>query len=263
MHNSRRFFHAIGIADDSARLREFAKRSGVSAKRLTELDHDGKFPIGTELSQILHASGIGETELRIRTGHLDLRLLDKISENYALLAELFAPAVAPPEKLNLDYSFSTELGKLYHGDCLDLLRSIESESIDMVFADPPFNLKKLYPSGIDDDLTRDHYLKWCEEWITECCRVLKNGGRFFLWNIPRWNIQLGKIADQYLHFQHWISADLKYSLPISGRLYPSHYSLLYYTKGKTPACFHPDRLPMATCPSCHKEVKDNLPDLSD
>jgi site-specific DNA-methyltransferase (adenine-specific) len=256
MHNHRRFLNALNILDDQKTLRAFAKRSGVSAKRLSEIDADGKFPIGTELGQILEASGITETELRLRTGHLDFCLLDKISENYSALSQLLTRDEHPKELKAVEYSFGTSLGNLYNGDCLDLLRSLESESVDVVFADPPFNLKKLYPSGIDDDLSQDQYLKWCEKWITECCRVLKTGGRFFLWNIPRWNIHLGKIADQYLHFQHWISTDVKYSLPISGRLYPSHYSLLYYTKGRSPNCFHPDRLAMSTCPACHKEIKD-------
>ena len=53
---------------------------------------------------------------------------------------------------------------------------MESDSIDLVFADPPFNLDKLYPSGMDDDLKTHEYLHWCEQWLSECARVLKPGG---------------------------------------------------------------------------------------
>lgn len=60
-----------------------------------------------------------------------------------------------------------------------------------------------------------------------------------------------------LTFRHWISVDIKYTLPIKGRLYPSHYSLLYYCKGEKAAKFHPDRLPMNICPHCVGDLKDD------
>jgi site-specific DNA-methyltransferase (adenine-specific) len=59
-----------------------------------------------------------------------------------------------------------------------------------------------------------------------------------------------------LTFRHWIAVDIKYSLPIASRLYPSHYSLLYFVKGKKPAIFHPDRLPVPCCRHCGGELRD-------
>jgi site-specific DNA-methyltransferase (adenine-specific) len=59
-----------------------------------------------------------------------------------------------------------------------------------------------------------------------------------------------------LTFKHWIAVDMKFSLPIAGRLYPSHYSLLYYCKGDSAKTFHPDRLPMETCPHCYGDLRD-------
>ena len=152
--------------------------------------------------------------------------------------------------------FETELGKLYQGDCVDLLSGIESESVDLVFADPPFNLKKIYPSGIDDNIRSSEYLRWMRVWLDQCARVLRDGGSLFLWNLPRWNIHAATFLDSRLTFRHWISVDIKYTLPISGRLYPSHYSLLYFCKGPKPRVFHPDRLPMPVCPSCYTDLRD-------
>ena len=65
-----------------------------------------------------------------------------------------------------------------------------------------------------------------------------------------------RIFNGRMTFRHWISVDIKYSLPIKGRLYPSHYSLLYYCKGEKPSRFHPDRLPMDICPHCVGDLKD-------
>jgi site-specific DNA-methyltransferase (adenine-specific) len=152
--------------------------------------------------------------------------------------------------------FESTMGKLYQGDCLALMPHVEGDSADLIFADPPFNLKKLYPSHIDDNLKSEQYVGWCEKWIDECIRILKPGGSFFIWNLPKWNTYLAGYLNSRLTFRHWISVDIKYSLPIKGRLYPSHYSLLYYCKGKKANAFHPDRLPMDICPHCLGDLKD-------
>ena len=114
----------------------------------------------------------------------------------------------------------------------------------------------MYPSNIDDNLKNEQYLRWCENWIDECIRLLKPGGSFFIWNLPKWNTHLSGFLNQRLTFRHWIAVDIKYSLPIKGRLYPSHYSLLYYCKGEKPNTFHPDRLSMDICPHCVGDLKD-------
>jgi hypothetical protein len=91
-------------------------------------------------------------------------------------------------------------------------------------------------------------------WLVELVRVLKPGGFLFLWNLPKWSLTLGaRLAAQ---LTHWIAVDMKYSLAISGRLYPSHYSLLYFVKGKKAAIFHPDRLPTPCWRHCGGELRD-------
>ena len=87
-------------------------------------------------------------------------------------------------------------------------------------------------------------------------RVLAPGGSLFSFNIPKWNLALGGHLSESLTFRHWITIDIKYSLPIQGRLYPSHYSLLYFTKGPKPKIFHPDRLPVPCCRHCGGELRD-------
>ena len=76
-------------------------------------------------------------------------------------------------------ALKTKLGKLYQGDCFSLMQHQDSDSVDLIFADPPFNLNKLYPSNIDDNLKTEQYLGWCKNWMDECTRILKPGGSFF------------------------------------------------------------------------------------
>jgi site-specific DNA-methyltransferase (adenine-specific) len=139
---------------------------------------------------------------------------------------------------------------------MDFLSAVEPESVDLVFADPPFNLGKNYSSRINDSLESSQYLEWSRNWLSAAIETLKPGGSLFLWNLPKWNLALGDFLSGKLTFRHWISVDIKYSLPIHGRLYPSHYALLYFIKGKKPSIFHPDRLPVPCCRHCGGELRD-------
>jgi len=133
---------------------------------------------------------------------------------------------------------------------------IKNERIDSVFADPPFNLGKSYGSHVDDQKPERAYIDWCHSWIDESCRVLRPGGALFLYNLPRWNIELGNhLLARGMIFRDWIAVSIKFGLPIPGRLYPAHYSLLYFTKGKS-RVFHNIRTPIRVCRHCGKELKD-------
>lgn len=147
-------------------------------------------------------------------------------------------------------------GALFSADCMEVLPCLKNEVIDTVFADPPFNLGKKYGKNTNDLRKEQDYVSWCKIWLTECVRVLKPGGALFLYNLPKWNIYLGHyLFFLGLHFRHWISLEISACLPIPGRLHPSHYSLLYFSKGK-PKTFRKIRTPIERCRHCGKEIKD-------
>lgn len=249
-------FKALKL-DDNRSLMHFARKTGISVKQLKYYNDARKMPTGNDLEIILKEAGISRVELMLLMGSLSRELKTLIAQNAGPINRFLSlhPEKEPLPK-ELQPVFSTKLGRLFQCDCMDLLHTIENDSVDLVFADPPFNLNKLYPSGINDDLKADQYLSWCEKWLFECIRILKPGGSFFVWNLPKWNSQVSEYLNTLLTFRHWISVDIKYSLPIRGRLYPSHYSLLYYCKGEKPATFQPDRIPMGICPHCHGDLKD-------
>lgn len=151
---------------------------------------------------------------------------------------------------------STQKGILFKGDIQEILPFIKSGSIDTVFADPPFNLSKVYGANVNDSKSDEEYIAWCRAWVGECIRVVKSGGAIFIYNLPKWNIIIGNhLTEAGMMFRHWIAINIKLSLPIPGRLYPSHYSLIYYTKGN-PKTFRKVRTPIETCRHCGKEIKD-------
>jgi site-specific DNA-methyltransferase (adenine-specific) len=146
--------------------------------------------------------------------------------------------------------------QLIHGDCIEVMRQLPADHADLVFCDPPFNLDKQYGADVDDKRPPQDYLAWCERWLAECTRILAPGGALFVYNLPRWNIRLGDfLMDSGLEFRHWIAVEFKASLPIRNKLYPAHYSLLYFTKGK-PKFFERPRYPIPACRHCGGDIKD-------
>lgn len=259
MGYSDKFFHALGINPKCrGEISAFAKKSGVSTKSLKYYNEKNLIPSGKDLDKIVEFSGVSLDALKIKMGRVDGRLLDRLMKSSDKILQLLSEDDRCKEVVGNHHKpdFSTDLGDLYRGDCLELFKGVESDSVDVVFADPPFNLSKIYPSGMDDNIKAESYINWCGDWIEECVRVLKPGGSLFLWNIPKWNVELSHFLNSRMSFKHWISVDVKYSLPIKGRLYPSHYSLLYYVKGEKANTFNPDRLPMQTCPVCYGDLKD-------
>ncbi len=259
MIDSKMFFRIFGIKEnDKKSLSKFSKKTGISVSRLKHYNNTNTLPSGKDLEIICEATSMKPIEIMLKMGRLDRKTVSLIRNNSDKIAELITPdLIAKRETTDkTELRLETSLGKLYQGDCLDFMRTMKSDGVDLIFADPPFNLNKLYPSGINDDLKESQYLEWCEEWAGECIRILKPGGSMFVWNLPKWNTAMSEYLNGRLTFRHWISVDIKSSFPISGRLYPSHYSLLYYCKGEKPSTFHPDRLPMEICPHCQGDLRD-------
>ena len=149
--------------------------------------------------------------------------------------------------------FATNLGVLYNNDCLTIMQKMKSNTFDCIFADPPFNLGKDYGTGFIDN--KEDYFDWSKKWILEGIRLLKDGGSFFIYAMPSIAVKLVNELNEALEFRNWISMSMKGSLPIPKRLYPAHYALLYYTKGK-PNIFNQLRIPVQKCRHCGGEIKD-------
>jgi adenine-specific DNA-methyltransferase len=70
---------------------------------------------------------------------------------------------------------------IIHADILDGLARIKSASIDLIFADPPYNIGKDF-DGVIDYREEQEYFEWCWKWLLECKRVLKPTGSFYVMN---------------------------------------------------------------------------------
>jgi DNA modification methylase len=69
--------------------------------------------------------------------------------------------------------------KIHQGDCVELLKQVEAGTIDLVFADPPFNIGYKY-DVYDDRQAAGDFIRWCKQWIDGVHRALKPDGTFWL-----------------------------------------------------------------------------------
>ena len=139
-------------------------------------------------------------------------------------------------------------------DSLKAMSQIESNSIDVTFADPPFNLKKKY-NGYKDNKDFADYLEWCGSWLNEMVRITKPSGSIFVHNIPKWLTFYATILNQEAYFKHWISWDAP-TAPMGASLQPSHYGILYYEKKPKQSKFYEIRHPHKRCRKCGYLLKD-------
>ena len=148
----------------------------------------------------------------------------------------------------------TYTNQIIQGDCLELFRQIPDNSVDITFADPPFNLKKKYHST-RDSLELEEYLHWCEKWISEMVRVTKETGSIFVHNIPKWLTYYAGFLNKLADFKHWISWDAP-TAPMGKTLQPAHYGILFYAKDAKQNKFYEIRYPHKRCRKCNYLHKD-------
>lgn len=139
-------------------------------------------------------------------------------------------------------------------DVLGFLRDQPTNSVDLAFADPPFNLAKRY-STTSDQLRLTDYYTWCEEWLWELARVTGPTGSVVVHNIPRHLMHFGTILnDTGMDFRHWIAWNSP-ATPRGRTLQPDHYGFLWYGWSDRPK-FNRVRYPHSTCRHCKKMLAD-------
>ena len=109
---------------------------------------------------------------------------------------------------------------IYHGDCIEQLRKLPDESVDLVFADPPYNLQlsgalrrpdQSMVDAVDDEWDQFDsfaaYDRMCHAWLRECQRILKPDGAIWVigsyHNIFRLGVQLQDLGFWLLNDIVW------------------------------------------------------------
>lgn len=98
------------------------------------------------------------------------------------VADRSAPVSASAKVVSPSYRLDQPDTSVYVGDCRNVLASLPQASVDLVFADPPFNWRIEYGEW-DDARPRGEYLQFTREWLDACIHVLKDSGSLWI-NIP-------------------------------------------------------------------------------
>ena len=125
---------------------------------------------------------------------------------------------------NPDFEYQeTEQSLVIFSDCIEAMNCMQEKSVDLIFADPPYNLGKDF--GNDSDFWKDRkkYLEWCYSWIDACFRILKDNGTFYLMNSTQ-NIPYISV---YLQEHYFIVNDIVWTYDSSGVQSKKKYGSLY------------------------------------
>jgi len=123
--------------------------------------------------------------------------------------------------------------KIILGDSLIELKKLESESVDLVVADPPYNLGKDY--GNNHDIKGfEEYIEFSKAWLTEAKRILKPNGTIYVFMGFRFISYLYDILDRELgmFFNSWIVWHYTQGIGKKKGFSPRHDDILVFNKSK-------------------------------
>ena len=117
------------------------------------------------------------------------------------------------------------------GDCTKELKKIESNTVDLIIADPPYNVGKDYGNKSDKQ-DFDEYIAFTKEWLTECHRILKKNGTIYIFIGFRYISYLYQILEKDLkmNFVNWISWHYTQGIGKTKGFSPRHDDILMFSK---------------------------------
>jgi site-specific DNA-methyltransferase (adenine-specific) len=120
-------------------------------------------------------------------------------------------------------------GSIYQGDSIKWLQSLETESVDLIFADPPYNINKADWDKFD---SQEKYIEWSMQWIKEASRVLKKTGTLYVCGFSEILADLKHPSMKYFKSCRWLVWYYKNKANLANDWGRSHESLLHLRKSK-------------------------------
>jgi adenine-specific DNA-methyltransferase len=120
--------------------------------------------------------------------------------------------------------FGNSKYKIIHGDALEALdKHVKDESVDLIFADPPYNIGKNFNGHIEKWKTEQAYLEWCYQWLDLCLKKLKPNSSFYVMTAT----QFMPYFDIYLRNKIHILSRIVWSYDSSGVQAKKHFGSMY------------------------------------
>lgn len=125
--------------------------------------------------------------------------------------------------------YSHPHGEIWIGDAIKWLKKFEAGSADLIFADPPYNIKK---AEWDTFESQQEYLKWSLKWIKEASRVLKPEGTLYICGFSEILSDLKLPALRFFAGCRWLVWHYKNKANLGSDWGRSHESILHFRKSK-------------------------------
>lgn len=140
-----------------------------------------------------------------------------------------------------------EKDKIYLDDCIERMKKFDKESIDLIFADPPFNIGIKY-DNYNDNRPYEEYYNWSKKWISETKRILKQNGSIYIAIGDEFAAEINLILKGLgYYFRNWIIWYYTFGQNQKKKFNRTHTHIFYFTKHPNNFKFNDDsiRIPSA------------------
>ena len=120
---------------------------------------------------------------------------------------------------------ATEHGTLFEGDSIGWLRTLPDASVRLVFADPPYNLRK---AAWDTFASHQAYVDWSLDWISEVSRVLTEDGSLYVCGFPEILADVKGPALRHFHSCRWLVWHYRNKANLGSDWGRSHEAILHF-----------------------------------
>ncbi len=125
--------------------------------------------------------------------------------------------------------FKTDYGELFKVDAIKLLKTVDDNSVDLIFADPPYNIKK---AEWDSFTSQKEYVDWSLDWIREAHRVLKRTGSLYVCGFSEILADLKWASASLFKGCKWLIWFYRNKGNLGNGWGRSHESILHFRKSK-------------------------------
>lgn len=143
------------------------------------------------------------------------------------------------------------------GDCIEGMREMPDACVDLIIADPPYNLDKDFGAWKETE-QKDRWLPWSRQWLAECDRVMKPGASIFIYGIHHhlcWiQCHLYEMGLSYRRqiIWHYENGFAGYTKTLAAQYEP----LLWFSKGSS-YTYHPIREPYKSSERLRHKITKN------
>ncbi len=201
------------------KIGEAAEKIGVNKETLRRWDRTGKFPSSRHPINNYRVYNSSNIEQLVKELQLEFYVDTKV--------------IKLPDPF-----FTSKAGVLYNVDAIKFLKGLESESVDLIFADPPYNIKK---AEWDTFQSQQQYVEWSMLWIEEASRVLTQKGSLYVCGFSEILADIKWAASSLFKGCKWLVWYYRNKANLGNDWGRSHESILHFRKS-TKFTFNTDEI---------------------